>query len=107
MRPFLVGTVHGLAGSVAIALLVLSTIRDTFSAVGYLFVFAAGTLAGMLAITSAMALPVAATARRFEGLHRTLGVLTGVVSVAFGALLIYDIGFVHGLFSASPHWTPQ
>jgi len=29
------------------------------------------------------------------------------VSVAFGALLSYDIGFVHGLFTANPQWTPQ
>jgi high-affinity nickel-transport protein len=107
MRPLLVGTVHGLAGSAAIALLVLSTIRNAFSALGYLFIFGAGTLAGMLIITTALALPVAATARRFARLHRAFGVITGVVSVAFGALLIYDIGFVHGLFSANPQWLPQ
>ncbi|HEY5374923.1 MAG TPA: hypothetical protein VIK01_14675 [Polyangiaceae bacterium] len=40
-------------------------------------------------------------------LHRAFGVITGVVSVAFGALLSYDIGFVHGLFTANPQWTPQ
>lgn len=107
MRPLLIGTVHGLAGSAAIALLVLSTIRNAFSALGYLFIFGAGTLAGMLIITTAMALPVAATARRFERLHRTLGVLTGIMSITFGALLIYDIAFVHGLFSANPHWIPH
>ncbi|MEP7053253.1 MAG: high-affinity nickel-transport family protein [Pseudomonadota bacterium] len=107
MRPLWIGTIHGLAGSAAIALLVLGTIRDAFWALGYLVVFGAGTLAGMLLITLALALPVAATARRFERLHRTLGVLTGVVSLAFGALLIYDIAFVHRLFSANPHWTPQ
>ena len=61
----------------------------------------------MLLITTAMALPIAATARRFERLHRMLGVLTGVASIAFGSLLIYEIGFVHGLFSAHAQWTPQ
>ena len=107
MRPLFVGTVHGLAGSAAIALLVLGTIRNDFAALGYLLVFGGGTIAGMFIITSAMALPIAATAQRFERFHRALGVLTGMLSVAFGSLLIYQIGFVHGLFTSHPQWTPQ
>jgi high-affinity nickel-transport protein len=107
MRPLFVGIVHGLAGSAAIALLVLGTIRNTFWALGYLLVFGVGTIAGMLVITTAMALPIAATAQRFERLHRMLGAITGVASIAFGGLLIYQIGFVHGLFTAHPQWTPQ
>jgi high-affinity nickel permease len=107
MRPLLVGTVHGLAGSAAIALLVLGTIDNALWALGYLFVFGVGTIAGMLVITTAMALPIAVTARRFERLHRMLGVMTGVASIAFGCLLIYEIGFVHGLFTAHPQWTPE
>jgi sulfite exporter TauE/SafE len=106
-RPLLIGTVHGLAGSAAIALLVLGTIPNPRWALGYLLVFGVGTLAGMLLITTAMAVPIAATARRFERLHRMLGVVTGVASIAFGSLLIYEIGFVHGLFSAHAQWTPQ
>jgi high-affinity nickel-transport protein len=107
MRPLFVGIVHGLAGSAAIALLVLGTIRNTFWALGYLLVFGVGTIAGMLIITTAIALPIAATAKRFERLHGMLGIVTGVASIAFGGLLIYEIGFVHGLFTAHPQWTPQ
>jgi hypothetical protein len=36
-----------------------------------------------------------------------LGVATGVAGIAFGGLLIYEIGFVHGLFTAQPQWTPN
>lgn len=107
MRPLFVGVVHGLAGSAAIALLVLGAIPSALWAACYLLVFGVGTIAGMLLITTAMALPVAAAARRFERLHRILGLVTGVASVAFGALLVYEIGFVHGLFSGHPQWTPQ
>jgi hypothetical protein len=107
LRPLLVGIVHGLAGSAAVALLVLGTIRDTLEALGYVLVFGVGTIAGMLLITTAFAVPVASFARRFERFHGALGTATGLLSIAFGALLVYQIGFVHGLFTGNPQWTPQ
>ncbi len=107
VRPLLVGIVHGLAGSAAIALLVLGAMRDAASALGYLVVFCLGTIAGMLLITLAMAMPMAATARRFARLHLGLAILTGVASVIFGGVLVYRTGFVHGLFTAHPQWTPE
>jgi high-affinity nickel permease len=106
-RPLFVGIVHGLAGSAAIALLVLGTVRDPWWGLGYLLVFGMGTIAGMLLITTALAVPVAVAARRFERLHRVLGVVTGVASVAFGVVLAYEIGFVHGFFTSQPDWHPQ
>lgn len=105
-RPLVVGIVHGLAGSAAVALLVLGAIRDALWALGYLLVFGVGTIAGMLVITSALALPIAAVAQRFERLHRALGIVTGCASIVFGAVLVYEIGFVHGLFTGHPQWTP-
>ena len=106
-RPLVVGVVHGLAGSAAIALLILGTIRDPHWALGYLVVFGAGTIAGMLLITTALAVPFAYAARRFERLHRGLGVASGFLSLAFGVFLVYQIGFVHGLFTERPQWVPQ
>jgi high-affinity nickel-transport protein len=106
VRPLVVGLVHGLAGSAAVAILVLGTIRDPLWAVGYLAVFGAGTIAGMLLITTALAMSFVYTARRFERLHRGLDVAAGFLSVGFGAFLVYEIGFVHGLFTGHPEWTP-
>jgi high-affinity nickel-transport protein len=107
VRPLVVGVVHGLAGSAAVALLVLGTIRDPAWAIGYLAVFGVGTIAGMLLITTALAMPFAYAARRFGRLHRGLVVASGVLSLAFGLFLVYDIGFVHGLFTSHPQWTPE
>ena len=44
------GVIHGLAGSAAVALLVLTTIREPRWAVLYLLVFGAGTIAGMMPV---------------------------------------------------------
>jgi high-affinity nickel-transport protein len=107
VRPLLVGVVHGLAGSAAVALLVIGTIRNAAWAFAYLLVFCVGTIAGMAIITAVLAVPVVAAAERFARIHRALGVATGMASLAFGAAIAYQIGFVHGFFTAHPDWTPR
>ncbi len=106
-RPLAIGLVHGLAGSAAVALLVLSTIRNPVWATVYLLIFGAGTLVGMMFMTAAIALPLAYAGDRFSILSRYLGVASGVVSLCFGSFLVYRLGFVAGLFTSHPHWTPQ
>ena len=107
LRPLAVGFVHGLAGSAAIALLVLTTIRDPRWAIAYLLVFGVGTIAGMMVITMLIGAPFAYTGRKFTNFNRGLGVASGLVSVAFGLFVAFQIGFVDGLFTANPHWTPH
>lgn len=107
LRPLAIGLVHGLAGSAAIALLVLGSIRDAASGVLYLVLFGAGTLVGMLLITTALAVPMIKLAEHSASVQRSLGIVTGLASLVFGAVLAYDIGIVHGLFSPVPSWTPQ
>ena len=103
----MVGMVHGLAGSAAVALLVLAAVRETRASLLYLGVFGVGTIAGMMLLTTAMAVPFVLTARRLEGVSAWLGGLTGVASIAFGAFLAVDLTLAHGLFSGAPVWTPR
>ena len=107
LRPLAVGIVHGLAGSAAVALLVLTTIHDPRWAVTYLLVFGVGTIAGMIVITMAIGAPFAYTGKKFTSFNRGLAIVSGVVSVAFGLFISFQIGFVDGLFTSHPHWTPH
>jgi high-affinity nickel-transport protein len=107
IRSLVVGTVHGLAGSAAVALLVLTTLRDARWALLYLFLFGVGTVAGMMLITSALAVPLVYTDRKFSAWNRHMGWITGLFSLGFGLWLVYRIGFVDGLFGASPQWSPR
>jgi nickel/cobalt exporter len=107
LRPFVIGLVHGLAGSAAVALLVLSTIRSPAWATAYLLVFGAGTMVGMMIMTTAIAMPLAYTGKKFLSANRFMTTTSGVVSMAFGLFLVYHIGLVDGLFTAQPHWIPQ
>jgi high-affinity nickel permease len=106
-RPLIVGIVHGLAGSAAIALLVLTTIHNSRWAVAYLLIFGVGTIAGMMVITIAMASAITYTQSRSAWLNRRLGAAAGVISLAFGLFITYQIGFVDGLFRGNPHWIPR
>ncbi len=99
LRSAGIGIVHGLAGSAAVALLVLSTIHNPYWAAAYLAVFGAGTILGMMAITAALTLPFALTVNRFAWLNRALAFGTGAVSLCLGVFLIYQIGFVERLFT--------
>jgi len=107
LRPIAIGVVHGLAGSAAIALLVLTTIQSTRFAFAYLAVFGVGTIAGMLLITSALALPVSALNRRLRGAERQFARVAGGLSLIFGLFLAYRVGVTEGLLSATPHWVPR
>jgi len=107
LRPLVIGIVHGLAGSAAVALLVLTTIRDAHWAVAYLLVFGVGTIAGMMLITMSLASAFKLVGRGRQKFSRRLALLSGVVSLAFGLFVAYQICFVNGLFTNHAQWTPH
>jgi hypothetical protein len=107
VRPFAVGVVHGLAGSAAVTLLILPLIDDARWAALYLVVFGIGTIAGMAVVTLAIAAPAALVSRRVSGLQRGIRLASGAVSLCFGLYLSWRIGYVDGLFTGQPRWTPQ
>src|ERR1700687_4829632 len=83
-RALAIGIVHGLAGSAAVALLVMTTIHDAFWAAIYLGVFGLRTIAGMMVISIGMAVPVAISSAQFtelEGAHHLRGRETGKLRI--------------------------
>lgn len=106
LRPVVVGVVHGLAGSAAVALLVLATITNPRWAVGYLALFGLGTVAGMLGVTAAVAAPLAFGTRHFARWQRSLQLTSGGLSVSFGLFLATRIAVLEGLFAWRPLWVP-
>jgi high-affinity nickel-transport protein len=107
LRPLFIGLVHGLAGSAAVALLVLSTIHNPAWATAYLLIFGAGTMIGMMSMTAAIAVPLTFAGDRFTRLSKYLGAASGIVSLCFGSFLVYQLGFIGGLFTSHPEWTPR
>lgn len=97
-RPLLVGIVHGLAGSAALMLLVLSTIKSQLVGMAYIGVFGIGSIGGMMLMSALVGLPVHLTANRFASGTRVLQGLAGAFSLCFGLFMTYEIGYVGGLF---------
>ena len=107
LRPFVVGVVHGLAGSAAVALLVLTTIRNVHWAIAYLLIFGVGTIAGMMLITVSIASAFTMMGKGRQKFSRRLALASGLLSLCFGLFVAYQICFVNGLFATHPQWTPQ
>jgi ABC-type nickel/cobalt efflux system permease component RcnA len=98
IKPLLVGTMHGLAGSAALTLLVLTQIQSAVLGLLYLDIFGLGSIVGMLLMSGIIGLPFALTSRRLSGLHYNLQTLAAGLSIVFGLWYAYETGLASGLF---------
>ncbi len=97
IKPFVVGAVHGLAGSAALTLLVLTQINSVALGLLYLAVFGIGSIGGMLIMSGLVGLPFAYSSARLGRFHHILQIAAGAFSVAFGLWYAYDSGAATGL----------
>ena len=98
-KPFLVGLVHGLAGSAALMLAVLATIPSPAVAVAYVLVFGVGSIGGMVVMSTILGLPFHFAAARLARVEGALRAAAAVGSVAVGLGLAWRLGVEAGLFA--------
>ena len=79
-------------------LLVLSTISSPLVGMSYILVFGIGSIGGMMLMSLLLSLPFHFTAKTFGGVELTMRGLAGAFSICLGLFMIYQIGFVQGLF---------
>ncbi len=97
-KPLWVGMVHGLAGSAALTLLVLTTLPSPLYGLLFIMVFGVGSVGGMLLMSTAISLPFVLTAQKFNRFNHHIRYLAGTLSLLFGGFLAYHIAFVDRLF---------
>jgi ABC-type nickel/cobalt efflux system permease component RcnA len=97
-RPLLIGMVHGLAGSAALMLLVLSTVKSSLIGLIFIAVFGVGSIGGMLIMSALVSLPLRLTATRFKRANMAAQMIAAMFSLGLGLLMVYEIGFLDGLF---------
>lgn len=97
-RPFVVGVVHGLAGTAAVLLLVVGAIPSMLLAFGTILIFGIGTIGGMMAMSVLMSVPLALAAGRWLVMERAIRVGAGLFSLGFGLFLAWDVGFLQAYF---------
>ncbi len=98
IRPLIVGVIHGLAGSAAIALLVLGSISDAITGFLYLGIFSVGTIVGMTVLTTLLGIPIVAGSKKFARFDRAITIGAGCISIIYGIYFGYHIGITEGLF---------
>lgn len=85
-----VGLIHGLAGSGAMVLLVMSELSSSLDSMLYLLIFGGGSILGMLIAAGLFSLPVS---RRLVGnltLQVVLGVISSLLCLGYGAWVLYS-----------------
>jgi ABC-type nickel/cobalt efflux system permease component RcnA len=88
-KPILIGMMHGLAGSGALMLLVLTQISSPWLGFLYVATFGLGSIVGMLVMSGLIGLPFAFSSRKLTHLHQGLQTVAAVFSICFGLWYAY------------------
>lgn len=96
-KSLFIGLVHGLAGSGAMVLLTMSTVKSVWEGALYIIVFGLGTIVGMLIFTTVIGVPFVLSAKK-QSINKTFTQLTGIISTVFGVYYMYSLGISKGLF---------
>lgn len=91
VRPLLIGMAHGLAGSAALMLMVLSTVHTTWQGMAYIFVFGIGSVIGMVCLGLLIATPMVLSASSGRRMQRIIQGLACLGSVGLGVTMIIRI----------------
>jgi len=89
-KPLLIGTMHGVAGSGALTLLVLTQISSPWVGMLYLGIFGVGSIVGMLLMSGLIGLPFALTSRNLTHVHHRLQTVAAILSICFGLWYAYQ-----------------
>ncbi len=92
LKPLFVGAMHGLAGSAALTLLVLTQVHSLILGISYLLIFGFGSVFGMMAVSTVIGVPFALSAGRLTKLTVALQVAAGCVGICFGCWYAYSVG---------------
>lgn len=93
VRALCVGMLHGMAGSAALVLLTLQTVRSPAQGLAYIALFGAGSILGMGVLGTLICLPLGWSARAAAA-TRGLNALIGCTSAALGLWVMYSTGIV-------------
>jgi High-affinity nickel-transport protein len=92
-RTLLVGLMHGMAGSAALLVLTVTQASSPSAGLGYIALFGVGSMIGMGALSTVIAIPLAVSARWLTWANRALQGAVGFATVAIGIMTVYETAF--------------
>lgn len=90
-KSFLIGTIHGLAGSGALMVLVLSLVQSVWEGIVYIALFGIGSTIGMTLMSLFLGVPLSKSLAMFNKTERYVRVGMGIVSIIFGLFVLAEI----------------
>lgn len=99
VKSALIGMVHGLAGSAAMLMLTMATVKNVWEAALYILIFGGGTVVGMLGFTTILGAPFVLSSKKIS-VNKALNRITGTISAVYGFYYMYEKGIVEGLLAA-------
>jgi high-affinity nickel-transport protein len=91
VRPLCIGMAHGLAGSAALLLLVVSSARTVTEGLVYIAVFGCGSILGMMLIGLALSLPLVWSLQLGRPVFLAIQGLASLGSMGLGLSIVYRI----------------
>ncbi|MEM9728128.1 MAG: sulfite exporter TauE/SafE family protein [Myxococcota bacterium] len=88
IRPLVVGVMHGLAGTAAVVVLTAAAQTTPTMGLAYIGVFGAGSIAGMVAVTALIAVPMWLTASALTRMNRVLQGAIGAITISIGGTIL-------------------
>jgi nickel/cobalt transporter (NicO) family protein len=92
LKPLLVGAMHGLAGSAALTLLVLTQVKSLVLGISYLLIFGFGSVLGMMVVSTLIGVPFALSSRRLTKVTFGLQAVAGFAGLCFGFWYASSVG---------------
>lgn len=89
-RALFVGILHGMAGSSALILLTLETIKTPLQGVVYILLFGFGSIVGMGLLSYIISIPLRASEKGMTWMHNGLQLLIGSSSIMLGGFILFD-----------------
>jgi len=92
LKALYVGLMHGMAGSAALIILTLQSVDSVMTGMLYILMFGIGSIIGMAALSVIISIPLRHSAKGLTSLHNGLQTVIGLVTIALGSMIIFDIG---------------
>jgi len=89
-KSYIIGCIHGLAGSGSLVVLALSTLHDLQTILSFILVFGIGSIVGMMLVSSAIGLPFSLSVYS-DRINKILRYLVGSISIIIGIDILYNI----------------
>jgi len=97
-KSYLIGCIHGLAGSGALVVVTAATLTSVQEVLRFILIFGFGSVIGMVLVSSLIGIPFTLS-KKNSSLTQTLRFVTATVSFLIGCTIIYEVAFVEKLFN--------